>query len=72
MVGEARLTTRDDTANSVDQRLETGASPVANWAPNQVLASAVFDPMTGLLVDLMEADFFALRRRGEERDRTRD
>src|SRR5215475_13848403 len=33
---------------------------------------AVFDPMTGLFVDLMEADFFALRRRGEERDRTRD
>jgi hypothetical protein len=33
---------------------------------------AVFDPMTGLFVDLMEADFFALRRRGEERDRTRN
>src|SRR5262245_34289906 len=33
---------------------------------------AVFDPMTGLFVDLMEADFFALRGRGEERDRTRD
>ena len=25
-------------ANSVDQSLETGAAPVANWAPNQVLA----------------------------------
>jgi hypothetical protein len=37
MVGEARLTTRDDMANLVDQRLETGVSPVANWAPNQVL-----------------------------------
>ena len=35
---EARLRTRDDMAKSVDQSLETGASPVANWAPNQVLA----------------------------------
>jgi len=32
------LRTRDDMAKSVDQSLETGASPVANWAPNQVLA----------------------------------
>src|SRR5262249_26719263 len=39
---EARLRTRDDMANSVNQSLETGASPVANWAPNQVLGLVCF------------------------------
>src|SRR5262249_24667458 len=33
---------------------------------------AVFDPVAGLLVDLMEADFFPLRRRREQGDGTGD
>ena len=49
MVGEARLTTRDDMANLVDQSLETRAAPVANWAPNQVLARRALEDFCGTL-----------------------
>src|SRR5215831_8123876 len=46
---EARLRTRGDMPNSVDQSLETGAAPVANWAPNQVLARRAQEDFCGTL-----------------------
>jgi hypothetical protein len=36
-------------ANSVDQNLETAASPVATWAPNQVLAGRAQGDFRGTL-----------------------
>src|SRR5262245_44338049 len=46
---EARLRTRDDMANWVNQNLETGPAPVANWAPNQVLARRAQEDFCGTL-----------------------
>ena len=46
---EARLRTRDDMANWVNRSLETGAAPVANWAPNQVPAGRAQGDFRGTL-----------------------
>src|SRR6516162_3863753 len=69
---EARLRTRDDMAKSVDQSLETGASPAANWAPNQVLARRAQEDFCGTLSAKGAWRAGCHRRCGEPRSRRTD